>query len=405
MRLPGPESRPKAAPLATKRRHGLGRNAQGLEPGGLRGRGRPGRRRARIEGDRAAENPERPEDAPEIVAGEFARRLEREPHARHGLRVGSLIASTTPRPRGSAVERGARPRTRCRTPGVPAEAANAAARNAQPAQTQPEVAAGSRPTPARRKPTVAVGRNVTPAARTAIARPEPTPPVAQPRPRMTAAARQQPIRPLTRPRRCARRTSGTAANGKPERSDDGKDEEGRKGRRRSESRHGNLETAERRRCGRLSVGNVHVALASRGVPRSGDDTPRPDAELVRGVRQQRDRTRALDRRLQLALVEGAGARDPPRKDLPALGDEALEELDVLPVDVLELLRAELADLAAANEELLPRSALGILAGRAAPARPGRPEPPPILMARSFRRAPPEPPPSLRSEARADAADA
>src|SRR6185503_15095116 len=52
------------------------------------------------------------------------------------------------------------------------------------------------------------------------------------------------------------------------------------------------------------------------------------------------------------------------KNLAPLGDEALEELDVLPVDVLQLLRAELADLAPPHEELLTRPALRVLAGGA-----------------------------------------
>src|SRR5262249_23040513 len=92
---------------------------------------------------------------------------------------------------------------------------------------------------------------------------------------------------------------------------------------------------------------------------------------VRRVRQQRDRPRALDRRLELALVQRAGARDAPRQDLAALGDEALQQLDVLPVDVLELLRAELADLAPADEEFLARPALAVPPLRVAAARASR----------------------------------
>src|SRR3954452_9085239 len=52
----------------------------------------------------------------------------------------------------------------------------------------------------------------------------------------------------------------------------------------------------------------------------------------------------LDRLLQGALVVGAGARDPPRQDLRALGDELLQELDVLVIDVVDLVGAELTDL-------------------------------------------------------------
>src|SRR5579864_9839641 len=73
--------------------------------------------------------------------------------------------------------------------------------------------------------------------------------------------------------------------------------------------------------------------------------------LVRGERDQRQVTRPLDRLLQEALVPGAGTRDPPRQDLGAFGDELLQELDVLEVHVVDLVRAELADLAAAVENL------------------------------------------------------
>src|SRR5688572_23073093 len=73
---------------------------------------------------------------------------------------------------------------------------------------------------------------------------------------------------------------------------------------------------------------------------------------IGGERQQRGDARALDGVLQLALVQRAGAGDAARKDLAALGDELLERLHVLEVDVLDLLDAELADALAAVEELL-----------------------------------------------------
>src|SRR5262249_27221415 len=71
--------------------------------------------------------------------------------------------------------------------------------------------------------------------------------------------------------------------------------------------------------------------------------------LVCHVRNERDLARALDRRLQFALVHRAGARDAPRQDLAALGDERPDQLHVLVVDVVDLVRAELADLAAAEQ--------------------------------------------------------
>src|SRR4029453_715516 len=92
---------------------------------------------------------------------------------------------------------------------------------------------------------------------------------------------------------------------------------------------------------------------------------------VRRVGNERDRPGPLDRRLQLALMERARPRDPARKDLPALGDERLQQLDVLPVDVLELLRAELADLAATDEELLATSGLPLAGTRSGPAASSR----------------------------------
>src|ERR1043165_3443617 len=90
-------------------------------------------------------------------------------------------------------------------------------------------------------------------------------------------------------------------------------------------------------------------------------------ELVRRERQQRGDARALDRVLQLPLVQRARPGDAPRKDLPALRDELLQRLQVLVVDVLDLLHAELADALAAVEELLLPALLpsGAAGGRAA----------------------------------------
>jgi hypothetical protein len=48
---------------------------------------------------------------------------------------------------------------------------------------------------------------------------------------------------------------------------------------------------------------------------------------------------------ELALVTGTAARDTARDDLAALGDEVPQPADVLVVDEIELVRAELADLA------------------------------------------------------------
>src|ERR1043165_2660042 len=93
-------------------------------------------------------------------------------------------------------------------------------------------------------------------------------------------------------------------------------------------------------------------------------------ELVRRERQQRGDARALDRVLQLPLVQRARPGDAARKDLPALGDELLQRLQVLVVDVLDLLHAELADALAAVEELLLPALLSRSAGGTAATRAG-----------------------------------
>ena len=74
-----------------------------------------------------------------------------------------------------------------------------------------------------------------------------------------------------------------------------------------------------------------------------------DRPLICRVRQQGQLARAHDRDAQAALVLGAGSRNPPRQHLAALGDEAAQQLDVLVVDVVDLVRAELADSHAAHQ--------------------------------------------------------
>src|SRR3954468_20308626 len=46
---------------------------------------------------------------------------------------------------------------------------------------------------------------------------------------------------------------------------------------------------------------------------------------------------------------GAGAGDPPRQNLPALGHERAQQLDVFVIDVVDLVRTELAHLAPAEQ--------------------------------------------------------
>src|SRR5689334_18212532 len=92
--------------------------------------------------------------------------------------------------------------------------------------------------------------------------------------------------------------------------------------------------------------------------------------LLRHIRQERDLPRALDGRLQLALVHRAGARNAPRHHFAALRHERSNHLDVLVVDVVDLVRAELADLAAAEHRatlaLLLVAGLLVAAAAAAP---------------------------------------
>src|SRR2546426_12065598 len=73
---------------------------------------------------------------------------------------------------------------------------------------------------------------------------------------------------------------------------------------------------------------------------------------VRGKRNQGQDARPLDRLHQLALVLRAGARDPPREDLGTLRRERLEQADVLIIDELDLLVAELAELFLSEKEFL-----------------------------------------------------
>src|SRR5262249_28047427 len=60
-------------------------------------------------------------------------------------------------------------------------------------------------------------------------------------------------------------------------------------------------------------------------------------------RQQRDVARLLDRQGKPPLVRRANARQTPGNDLSTLRDKLREQTNVLVVDVLDLLDAELAD--------------------------------------------------------------
>jgi hypothetical protein len=74
------------------------------------------------------------------------------------------------------------------------------------------------------------------------------------------------------------------------------------------------------------------------------------ADLVSGgKRQQRDVPRLLDGFRQAALVRGANAVQPSRNNLAALGHKLLQQAHVAVRNRVDLLRAELADLLAAEE--------------------------------------------------------
>src|SRR5262249_2506991 len=75
----------------------------------------------------------------------------------------------------------------------------------------------------------------------------------------------------------------------------------------------------------------------------------PSVEI--GVWQQRQEASALHRRRQLPLVMRARAGDARRDDLAVLADEVLQQVDVLVVDPLDLLRREAAELAALEQLL------------------------------------------------------
>src|SRR4051794_17721596 len=88
----------------------------------------------------------------------------------------------------------------------------------------------------------------------------------------------------------------------------------------------------------VAVAPAAAAAAALALVRAG---------TLADVRQQRELTRALDRAGDLVLVPAARARDTTRTDLPAVGDELPQQVDVLVVDELDLVAAVLAGLPAA----------------------------------------------------------
>src|SRR4029453_8496559 len=95
----------------------------------------------------------------------------------------------------------------------------------------------------------------------------------------------------------------------------------------------------------VAVGDVtHLAPASdlRHVVEQ-DDLHARRLLLGRHVRQQGHRASTLDGVGELTLMAPTAARDAPRNDLAALGDEAAQTTDVLVVDEADLVCAELAN--------------------------------------------------------------
>src|SRR6185503_11026563 len=80
-----------------------------------------------------------------------------------------------------------------------------------------------------------------------------------------------------------------------------------------------------------------------------------------GVRQQREKARAVDRDRELALVARLGPGDARRDDLAVLVDEFLEDADVLVVDLLHLLRGEAAEPPAPEQLVAPAARVLALA--------------------------------------------
>src|SRR3989442_5672824 len=91
-----------------------------------------------------------------------------------------------------------------------------------------------------------------------------------------------------------------------------------------------------------------------GLSRAGAETGMTQRLLVGREGQQRDVARPLDGERELSLVLGTSPEHPPGKDLAAFGDEGRQQLHVLVVHVVDLVRTELADLAAAEEVALAR---------------------------------------------------
>src|ERR671923_645899 len=91
-----------------------------------------------------------------------------------------------------------------------------------------------------------------------------------------------------------------------------------------------------------------------GAPAIGAGNPGLGPQVLRGVRQERDVACALECRRQHSLVTRAGSGLSTRLDLRALREVAPEAVDLLVVDALRLVDAEVADLPAPSVAVVVR---------------------------------------------------
>src|SRR5689334_20805341 len=95
----------------------------------------------------------------------------------------------------------------------------------------------------------------------------------------------------------------------------------------------------------MACGMALVASATAATTSADPLSLAAASSALADVREQRQLAGALDGARDLVLMPAAGARDATRPDLPAIGDELLERVDVLVVDELDLVAAVLARLA------------------------------------------------------------
>jgi hypothetical protein len=86
-----------------------------------------------------------------------------------------------------------------------------------------------------------------------------------------------------------------------------------------------------------------IPTAALAAPKSLGTGEAERLELVGGVRQKGDRASAFDRRAQAPLVLGTGAGRAARFDARSIGQKPAEPVDVLVIDVVDLVDAELAN--------------------------------------------------------------